>query len=161
MNSREENRQIRKEFWEAFSNYTRFFSLKIGKPVAWMLYKTGIKGLELKFDFENGAVQVLIEINLKNEERRFDIFAELDYYKKILESGFEQELVWLYRYVLPGNKIVSRIYTELKGLKFQKDDNWPEIFKFMAENMYQLQSNFIEILPLIEDKYGKGTDSLF
>lgn len=155
MYSKEEAQKLRTEFWAKFGDYTKFFSRKVGEPVNWVLYKTGIKGLELKFDLEKKVVRVALEVNAKSEERRFDIFVELDNFKSILESGFEREVFWEEDYILPEGKEVSRIFVELDGVKFHNPDNWPEIFRFMAENMYQLQSNFIDIQDILKEKFGK------
>lgn len=155
MYSKEEAQQLRKEFWASFSNYTKFYSRKMGEPIRWVLYKTGIKGLELKFDIENKVVRVALEINNKSEDRLFDIYVELDKYKSILESSFNGELIWTDSFKLPEGKIVSRIYTELEGINYHNPDNWPQLFRFMAENMHLLQSNFLDIHPILIEKFGK------
>jgi len=156
MFSKEEAKQLRKEFWESFSNYTKFYSRKVGEPLKWMLYKTGIKGLELKFDLEDKLVRVVLELNSRSEDRRFDMFVELDAYKKIIENGFNEELIWADEFILPEGKVVSRVYIELEEIKYHNRDNWPELFKFMAKNMYQLQLNFLDIEPIFKNKFGSG-----
>ena len=155
MFSKEEAQKLRKEFWTSFGDYTKFYSRKIGEPVIWMLYKTGIKGLELKFDLDLKTVKVALEVSARNEERRFDIYAELDQYKAILETGLEEEIIWDDEFKLPEGKMVSRMYVELNDVKYHNRDNWPTIFKFMAENMYQLQSNFLDIHDLLKERFGK------
>lgn len=153
MYSKDEVRSLRKEFWSAFSDYTKFYSIRIGEPIQWLFYKTGVKGIELKFDLENKIVRVVLEVNGKSDERRFDIFVELDKYKNIIDDGFENKLLWKENYGLPESKTVSRIYTELHGLNFHNRDKWPDIFKFMAENMHLLQTNFLDIQPMFKEKF--------
>jgi hypothetical protein len=153
MYKKDEVQQLRKEFWASFSNYTKFYSQKIGEPVQWLLYRTGIKGVELKFDLENKFIRLVLEVNSKSDDRRFDIFVELDRYRKIIETGFDNKLGWFDDFELPEGKMVSRVHIELHGLNYYNTENWPEIFKFMAENMHALQSNFIDILPILEDKF--------
>jgi len=155
MYSKEQAQQLRKDFWASFSNYTIYYSKKIGQPIEWILYKTDIKGLELKFDVEKKVVRVALEINCKNEDQRFNIFVELDKYKSIIETNFAEELIWTDEFILPEGKMVSRIYTEMVGVKFHNRDNWLYIFKFMVENMFILQSNFLDIQPILREKFGK------
>lgn len=155
MYSKEEAQQLRKEFWASFANYTKFYARKIGEPIVWMYYKTGIKGLELKFDVEKKTIRVALEVNARSEERRFNIFVELDNYKAILESGLSEEIFWEEEFELPEGKTVSRMFIELEGLKYHNRDNWPKIYKFMAENMYQLQSNFLDIHDILKEKFSK------
>lgn len=155
MYSKEETQQLRKEFWKTFSDYTKFYSRKIGEPITWMYYKTGIKGLELKFDIEKKAVRVALEVNARSDERRFNIFLELDNYRAILESGINEEIFWDDEFELPEGKIVSRMFIEWEGIKYHNRDNWPKIYKYMAENMYQFQSNFLDIHEIMKEKFGK------
>lgn len=155
MFSKEEARRLRKEFWISFSDYTKFYSKKIDEPVKWMLYKTGIKDLELKFDVELNLVRVSLEVSAKDEDRRFDIFVELDRYKAMLESGISGEIIWDDEFVLPEGKTVSRLYVEWDGIKYHNKDNWPKIYKFMAENMHQLQCNFLDIHDILKERFGK------
>ncbi|MBI9066840.1 MAG: DUF4268 domain-containing protein [Salinivirgaceae bacterium] len=155
MYSKDEARLLMGEFWESFGNYTKFYSIKIGEPIKWMLYKTEIKGLELKFELEKKEVRVVLESNSKNEESRFDIFVELDKYRKIINEGFSESLIWMDEYEISPGKIVSRIYKELPEITYHNKDNWPKIFEFMASNMYLLQSNFEVIHDLFKDKFGK------
>ncbi|MDA3892300.1 MAG: DUF4268 domain-containing protein [Salinivirgaceae bacterium] len=155
MFNKEEARIVRKEFWTSFSDYTNYYAKHVGEPIAWVLYKTGVKGLELKFDVDIKVVRVALEMNAKNENRRFDIFVELDNYKTILENNFGQELIWDDEFVLPEGKVVARVYVEWEGIKYHNRDNWPKIFKFMAENMYVLQNNFLDIQDIMIEKFGK------
>lgn len=156
MYSKEEARLLRKAFWEAFANYTKFYSIKIGEPVSWMLYKTGIKGLELKFEVEKKEVRVILEVNARSEDRRFDIFVELDKYRNVINEGFGSHLYWEEEVVLLENKKVAQIYTELLGVTYHNKDKWPQIFEFMASNMFQLQSNFELIHDVLKEKFKPG-----
>lgn len=153
MYSKDEARQLRKDFWIAFSNYTKYYGTKVGEPIEWMLYKTGIKGLELKFEIEKKHVGVMIEVNAINENRRFDMYVLLDKYRSIIDNDFSENLEWIEQYPLDEKKSVSRVFIELHGVKYHNQDNWPVIFKFMAENMYQLQSNFVDIQDILKDEF--------
>jgi len=154
MYKKDEVIQLKKDFWAAFANYTKFYSISEGEPIQWVLYKTEIKGIELKFEIENNAIRVILEINAKNNDRRFDIYVELDKYRKIIESDFDSNLIWIEDFELPEGKIVSRIYTETLNLNYYNTNSWSDIFKFMAENMLRLQSNFLDIQPILNEKFG-------
>ena len=150
MYSKEESKKLTKEFWLLFDVYTQFFAKQKRTQVRWLLYKTGIKGLELKFETANQVIGVWLEINHKSEERRFELFVDLDTYRNIINREFSDELTWFEECVTVEGKKVSRIGIELKGVQFFNKDHWPGIFKFMAENMFRLQTNLNEILPLLK-----------
>lgn len=156
MYSKEESKILRQKFWTAFDNYTHLFSRKKGFPVKWMLYKTGIKGMELKFDLSTKSIEVALELNHKNEERQFDMLVMLDNYKNIINEGFiNQSLIWDDKYKLETGKTVTRIYCIKEGVKFHNQDHWPAIFKFMANQMWQLQTNLNEVLPILKNTFGR------
>jgi hypothetical protein len=153
MYSKTEAKELITRFWEEFAIYTQYFSKKKNEPVVWILYKTGIKGLELKFDIDPKNIKCVLEVNARSEDRRLDIFIELSKYKLIIEEGFKEPLIWNDDCYLIGGKPVMRVYCELSGLSFHNPDNWPQIFNFMANSMLLLQTNFKEILPVLEDKF--------
>jgi hypothetical protein len=155
MYSKEAYRQLKHDFWNQFDNYTRYYSRKKGEPIKWMLYKTGIKGLELKFDIDSKYVIVALELNHRNENRCFDMFVLLDAYKSILTQNMPIELIWDEKYLLPEGKEVKRIYCKYEKLSFHNPDNWPVIYAFMAENMWLLQQNLQDILPIMQEEFGR------
>lgn len=152
MYNKNELRQLKQEFWETFNRYTQYYSKELGEPIEWMLYKTKIKGLELKFEVENNWVKVILEINSKNEDRRLLHFAELSKYHNLINIGFDDRLFWEVSVHLSEGKTVSQIFCINNSYNFHNKDHWNEIFRFMASNMYQLQSNLKEILPILEEK---------
>jgi len=60
MYGKDELHQLKQEFWESFGRYTQYYYKEVGEPIQWMLYKTKIKGLELKFEVENQWVKVIL-----------------------------------------------------------------------------------------------------
>jgi hypothetical protein len=151
MYSKEETRQLNQDFWESFHNYTLYYSKQVSEPIDWMLYKTKIKGLELKFEVEPKWIAVVLEINHKNEERRLNYFSELEKYRNLIDEGFEARLNWEETFRLKEGKNVSRVYIGITEYNFHSRDHWKEIFHFMATNMYRLQSNLKELLPILEE----------
>lgn len=155
MYSKDETKLLHKEFWETFNRYSIFFSREIGQPIQWMYYKTGIKGIELKFEIDTTQISVILEVNPRNEEKRFDYFVLLDAYRNILKEGFKEKLIWNEQVKLPEGKSVSRISISLEGYNFHKREHWNSIFQFMAKNMYQLQTNLSEIIPVLKEQINQ------
>ncbi len=152
MFSKAESKELKQRFWKSFANYTRYYSKKIGEPISWMLYDTGVKGVEMKFGFEKSSYSVVLEVNEVNDDKRFEIFLILNKYKNILNEGFGDEIIWADDIQLAEKKFVSQIYVCMEGLKYHNSDNWPEIFQFYADNMYKLQRNFIEIQDILQEE---------
>lgn len=156
MFSKEEARLMKVEFWEGFGRYASFYSKKVGEPIKWRMYKTGIKGLELKFLVEKKVLQVILEVNHKNENQRFNIYVELNKYKSIIDSGLEHKIAWHDEVEIDSKNVVVRILIETKDYNFNKRDHWADMYRFMAENMYALQNNLEDVLPILEEKFGNS-----
>lgn len=153
MYSRDEAKQLMTDFWNGFSNYTMCQSVALKMPVEWMLYKTGIKGLELKFDLDGKWIRSVIEVNARSESRRQAIYDELLKYAPILETDLPEPLHWTDNHKLDVGKPVMRAYCERTDLNFHNRSVWPEMFRFMFDTMLPLQTNFTDILPVLEEKF--------
>ena len=153
MYSRDEAKQLMTDFWNGFSNYTMCQSVALKTPVEWMLYKTGIKGLELKFDLDCKWIRSVIEVNARSESRRQAIYDELLKYAPILETNLREPLHWTDNHKLDVGKPVMRAYCERTDLNFHNRSVWPEMFRFMFDTMLPLQTNFADILPVLEEKF--------
>lgn len=134
MYSKEEIRQIKTEFWTSFGQFSQLKRERIGYSKKWMLYKTDIKGLELKFDFLEKNAIVTIEIDSKHSKSD-------DYIQKIKllqdelisEEGFE---LFFESQILKDNfKPVYRIFYEKPKLSYRNKPQWPEIFNFFFDHM--------------------------
>jgi hypothetical protein len=151
MYSKEETRVLNQEFWESFNRYTSFYSIKVGEPIEWILYKTKIKGLELKFEVDKKWVSIVLEVNSKSEKQRYKLYDKLIEYQSMINEGFRGSLKWEKEFVLKEGKTVSRIYYGIEQFNFHNREHWKDIFEFMAQHMYLLQRNVKDIFPILEE----------
>ena len=63
MYTREELRQLKKEFWEGFGLFCSEVPALKRRKSKFMLYNTKMKGVELKFDATREGAFVILEIN--------------------------------------------------------------------------------------------------
>ena len=103
MYSKQENQQLKQEFWITFAE--KF-------PRKWVLYDTKIKDFSFKFYVDNKKAQVMIDIEHRNDEKRFAYFEKLEALKNIIEEEFLQNLVFEKNFALENGKIISRIWVE-------------------------------------------------
>ena len=142
MYSREENQKLKREFWISFAEKY---------PRKWVLYDTKIKDFSFKFYVDNKKVQVLIDIEHKSEEKRISYFEKLESLKGILQDEFVKDLVFEKEYHLETQKIVSRVWTELDGVKVSNRSDWDRIFDFFYKNMEGLERFYFEYDEFIKD----------
>jgi hypothetical protein len=152
MYSKDESKRLIKEFWILFARRCEIVPELRFKKKKWVLYDTGLSGIDLKFDVTRTEALVMIEINSKEEVRRLELFEFLLKYKKFLEEGFACPLTWDFCYVRESGQEVCRIYTSLSNVDFHRQAQWPDIYNFLIDNMLILENNFLEIRDVLESE---------
>ena len=148
MYSKEEAALLRKEFWIAFDVYSRKY---LGPNQKWITYDTGIKDFVLKFDVNRDYARVLLAIENKNEDKRFDVFVKLKEYEMLYSDILGENWIWDEQLIVGNVKEVCALYTQLDNVNIYKKENWSAIFEFMANNMFKLEKSFVEVKPFIEE----------
>jgi hypothetical protein len=156
MYSKDELKLLRKEFWILFAKRCEIVPQLRRRKKKWILYDTGISGIDLKFDVNREQALVMIEINSRKEERRLEIFETLEKYKRILENGFPDGLIWDFCVVRESGQEVCRIYAAMDHVDFHRQNQWPDIYNFFIENMLKLETNFLEIQEVLKEELAPG-----
>lgn len=153
MYSKEEIKKLRLSFWETFGKRCEIHPELRYKKRKWMLHRTKIKGVALRFDVGRTDAKVILELSNRSEKLRLKAFEILEQYKVIVEEGFERGLTWEFFHEREDSgKEVCRIYTQLPNVDFHRPYQWPDIFNFYIENMLKLESNFLSIRDLLEER---------
>ncbi len=142
MYSREENQQLKKEFWIAFAEKY---------PRKWLLYDTKIKDFSFKFFVDNKKALVIIDIEPRSDEKRSAYFDKLATLQTILEEEFLKNLVFEKTFYLENGKIISRIWVELNNVSATNKKYWAEIFDFFNKNMNALELFYADYDSYIKD----------
>ena len=151
MYTQEEAKQLRKKFWTLFGDRCEIVPELKGRKKKWMLYDTGIRGIDMKFEVDRKKAAVILEVNSKSEKQRLEIYEALEKYKVILEDGFEEELIWDFCFVRESGAEVCRIYIDQDGLDIHRQNQWPDIYNFFIKNMLILENNFLGIRDILKD----------
>ncbi|WP_339850317.1 DUF4268 domain-containing protein [uncultured Dokdonia sp.] len=141
MFTREESKEIRKQFWIFFGK--RY-------PKKWMLYNTGVKDLNLKFDFDNDKAIVSIDSESRDEIDRTYYFDKILSLKNLLLDEVSQNMIFDSDYILESGKLISRAYIKLERVNIHNKNHWPQVFDFMFENMSKLELFYMEYQDFIK-----------
>ena len=152
MYTQEEAKQLRKQFWILFGKRCEIVPQLQGRNKKWVLYDTKITGLDLKFEVDRQSANVMIEVNHRSENKRLDIFEKLQKYKPILEEDFDDGLEWDFLYVRESGEEVCRVYIEQTGFDIHRQNQWPDIYNFLIENMLKLENNFMDIRDVLKEE---------
>ncbi|SMO50813.1 protein of unknown function [Saccharicrinis carchari] len=156
MYSKNEEKELKLEFWRKLHNRTRRIPGQRGKAKAWIGDKTGIKGVDLRFDVSRKKIIVALEINIKFEERRLMIYEKLEAAKNIFENEFGEPLIWDFAYEKEHKQEVCRVYKQMEG-DYLVSEQWPAIFNFMIDKMLRMEKAFKEVQDYLKyDELGKG-----
>jgi hypothetical protein len=142
MYSKEELKQLKKEFWEGFGTYCSMVPALKRRKSKFMLYNTKMKGVELKFDATRSGASVILEINLSNSVLRLEKFEQFVAHKSTMEKQFPAGLIWNSSYIRECGTEVSRIYTEKKNIDLHRRIQWLEFYTFMTVEMIKLEKAF-------------------
>ena len=142
MYSKQENQQLKQEFWVAFANEY---------PRKWILYDTKIKDLSFKFFVDNTKAQVIIDIEHRNDQKRIAYFEKIESFKTILNDDYIKNLVFNKNFTLESGKAISRIWVEKLNISVSNRQYWNTIFDFFNENMHQLELFYLEYESIIKD----------
>ena len=142
MYSKQENRRLKQEFWVAFAEKY---------PRKWVLYDTKIKDFSFKFYVDNKKAQVSIEIENRNQDKRYAYFEKIEVLKNIIEEEFLKDLVFEKDYTLENGKTISKIWVEKSEVSVSNRNYWDEIFDFFFEKMNALEMFYLEYDEFIKD----------
>lgn len=150
MYSREEAKRIREKFWIEFNNMSASVRLLQGKPRKWLLYKTGLRGVELKFELDNKQMGVMIEITHRDVYKRLEVYEKFEQVKKILSDLYDGELTWTDEWITNEGKEVCRISEYRSGVNINRQEQWGDIMDWLEQKMLSLEDAFEEVHPFLK-----------
>lgn len=150
MYSKEELKQLKKEFWEGFGMYCSQIPALKRRKSKFMLYNTKMKGVELKFDATRDGAFVILEINHHNTKDRLDKYEQFEQYKSIMEKQFPKGLIWDFAFIRECGSEVCRIYTCKTDIDLHRRIQWMDFYLFMSTEMLKLERAFKVVKEAIE-----------
>lgn len=140
---------MQQSFWEGFQAYAAPKRRKAGLARQWVLQHTGIKAIDLKFDFGEDKASVGIDIVSKNSDIRLQYWDTMIGLKTVLHQAMQQPMIWDKHYLLPSGKEISRIALYHKEVGIYRQDSHAEVFNFFYLNMMRLETWFEEYKDII------------
>ena len=150
MYSREEVKQLKRDFWNGFDVFCENLPRFKYRHKKWILYNTKMKGVELKFDAARDGAYVILEFNHRSESKRLKMMATLEKYKVVFDQYFA-DATWELTHEKPCGTLVSRIYKHQPDLDIHKREQWLDFYKFLSTEMSHLERAFQETKVLLQD----------
>lgn len=126
--------KTRSDFWITFGKYMAPVPSYWGTKTNWINYKTGIKDMYLKMDATGKTTRIGIELTHKDEGLRDLFYEQLQEFKLLIAQAMDEEWIWDQNTFNESGKKISRIYIEIHGNIFVKDE-WGEMFGFLKKRL--------------------------
>ena len=153
MYSKEEKKKLTLDFWNLFDKRCKVHPVLQHRKRKWILHRTKIKGIALRFNAGRESAKVILELGHRNEKLRLRAFEILERYKMVIEEGFDNGLTWEFYHERPDSgQEVCRIYATLDNVDIHRRNNWPDIYNFFIENMLKLEDNFLSVKDVLEEE---------
>lgn len=147
MFSKEEKQQLVTTFWADFKTKSK---QKYGNRHTWILKRTGVKGVQLKFHLDRNKALVLLQcygLSLENKQMLFDILAQ--YHIVIAEIAGEKP-IWDREGEFDGLEKQPSVYYVLEGVDYLQQKDWDEIHSFFMDRMKRMENAFLEIKDVLK-----------
>ena len=144
MYSREEAKELRVAFWKQFQDFTNKRRKNKGRTGKWILDKTGINALNLRFHFDEQSALVGIDIETRNIDKRLALYEKLESTRSQINKALGENTIWELEYIRENNKAVSRIYTAIEGVSILNRQSWNRVNMFFFDRMTALEDYFLE-----------------
>jgi hypothetical protein len=144
MYSREEAKELRVAFWNEFRDFTNKRRKGKGRTGKWILDKTGINALNLRFHFDEHHALVGIDIETRNLDKRLEMYEKLESTRNQINKALGENTTWELDYTRENDKSVSRIYTAIEGVNILDRKSWNRVNMFFFDRMTALEDYFLE-----------------
>ena len=144
MFSKEEAKELREKFWDQFQSISRQKRIRKKLHGDWILTRTGVKALNLRFHVDRKVAQVAIDLETRNMDKRLELYEKLESVKKVLEDKMGEGMNWELDYARENGKSVSRVYLEQEGVDIYDSSTWQLAHEFMYRNMIKLEEFYEE-----------------
>lgn len=147
MFSKAEKQILTEEFWASFK-----FKCKqtFGNRHSWVLHRTGIKGLQLKFDLNRNNALVLLQCYGLSSENRALLYDILYQYHIVIADTLEASPTWDKDGTLDGLEGLPSVYFKLENVDYLQKKYWDEIHTFFMDKMKRMENAFLEIKDVLK-----------
>ncbi|MFP4664301.1 MAG: DUF4268 domain-containing protein [Bacteroidales bacterium] len=149
MFSKEEKKILRLTFWGSFNAMSARRRQAEGKPREWMLKRSGVKGLSLRFDLDREHAAVGFEIWRKDKFEEALMFEKLESLRNMMEGIIDKDIIWNDEFVTTEGRQCSRIYVRLDNVDMYQKEDWPEIQEFFFVYMSKFESILLEFKDIL------------
>ena len=143
MFTKEEKKAFKTDFWTSFGIYMRKHNREFGK-VHWVNYKTNIKDLYFRLDFDSKKAVFAIDLQHTDDGIRDLFYEQFTELKVVLTDAIGEGLIWEKVMFNQHQKPISRLYIELDNVNLYKKEDWQQVFEFFEKRIVGLHRFWVD-----------------
>lgn len=144
MYSKEEKKQIKKNFWTSLEDKLSAKGKAKGRNIMWMNYPTKIRDLYFRIEIDKTSAKLCIDLQFLDNGVREVFYEQFQEFELKLNQAFENGVHFVKDYQHSNGKIISRIYTELPNVNFYDKKDWDKMQPFIIDNFLNLDDFWLE-----------------
>ena len=144
MFTKEEEKQIRLDFWSELN--AQFDQIKgaHGNKVSWTNFNTRIRHLYFRMEADQNGARLCIDIQFPDTGIREIFYEQFQEFQLKFEAIFGEELQWYLTFDHSNGKTISRIAVNQDGTNLFRRSDWPEMHQFLIRNFKALEKFWVE-----------------
>ena len=144
MYSKEEEKQLKIEFWGQLNELLELERGLHANKVVWMNFNTKIKQLFFRMEADEAGARLCIDLQFLDKGIRELYYEQFTEFKNILDEKFEGKTIWQPAYEHWNGKTISRISIDKEGVNMYNRNDWPVIHEFLRDNFVKLENFWAE-----------------
>lgn len=144
MFTKEEEKQLRIDFWNGFEQLMSKQRGYHGNKVDWIGFNTKIRHLYFRMEANRAGAKLCIDIQFPDDGIRELFYEQFTEFGNVLNDLFDNELIWAPEYDHSNGKIISRIYLERTDVSLLKRNTWDDMHVFLKKNFVKLEQFWVE-----------------
>lgn len=145
MYTKEEEKQLRIDFWNELNEILMLERGLHGSKVNWMSFNTKIKQLFFRMEADDLGARLCIDLQFVDAGVREVFYEQFTEFSNILEREFEgEEIQWKPEFAHSNGKVISRISIERANCSLYKREDWPAMHAFLKDNFVKLERFWAE-----------------
>ncbi len=150
MYSRQEASLIRKKFWTSFGVYMKPVTSASGETINWLNYKTGIKDVFFRMDFDKDNASIAIELRHPDRQIQQYYYEQLLSLKNLLEQIAGDKWNWQLHQQDENSVSISRVEKSIKNVNIFNENDWPSVISFLKPRLIALDEFWYTAKDVIE-----------
>ena len=148
MLKKEELRQLRLDFWDDFEVFTRKKRTANNRKMNWAQYKSGIKDIYFRLDFDTKEAFLAIDLQMRDSGVRELVWDQFMETENLLKTHVGPELEFHPNFALDEGFEIHRMKWTLTDVNIANKKDYPKVVQFLSDKIQGLDRFWFEFSDL-------------